>query len=171
MSASHDQQSEEAKRFAELINRLFDTHRHPSGREFRISEVSTMTNGQLTVGWLSLSRKGGIARPGADKIALLAGFFGVDTAYFTGVRAAPEPDADETETEAALRQAMANPYVREVAFRASQLDDLEEQRLLLKLVDQALAFGARAREARERKAAETREAYETPGTDATEPDG
>ena len=168
MSASHDQQSEEAKRFAELLNRLFDTHRHPSGREFKLSEVSAMTNGQLTVGWLSLSRKGGIARPGADKIALLAQYFGVDTTYFTGVHASPETAADETEV--ALRQAMANPYVRDVAFRASQLDDPEEQRLLLKLVDQALAFGARAREARERKAAESREAYETSDTDTTEPD-
>jgi transcriptional regulator with XRE-family HTH domain len=139
-------QRSEPKRLAALVDHLFATRRHPSGREYRLSEVSAATGERLTVAWLSLLRKGGIARPGADKIQLLADFFGVDASYFTGKQPRPKGDAEPDEE---LRRAMAQPLVREMALRASQLDE-EDQERLLKLVEHALALGARARRRREK---------------------
>lgn len=141
-------QRSEPKRLATLVNHLFATRRHPSGREYRLSEVSAATGEQLTVAWLSLLRNGGIARPGADKIQLLADFFGVDASYFTGKQPRPKGDGEPDEE---LRRAMAQPLVREMALRASQLDE-EGQEWLLKLVEHALALGKRARRRRQQEA-------------------
>jgi transcriptional regulator with XRE-family HTH domain len=143
-------QRSEAKRLAALVNQLFETHRHPSGREYKLSEVATATNDELTTSWLSLLRKGATARPGADKIQRLADFFGVEASYFTGKQ--PQPRGDiETAEEAELRRVMGKPLVREMALRAGELDE-EDQKHLFDLVKQALALGARARKAREQRA-------------------
>ena len=104
----------------------------------------------MTTSWLSLLRKGAIARPGADKIQLLADFFRVDAAYFTGKRPHPRT-GDETQQDEQLRRAMDQPLVRQMALRASQLDQ-EDQERLFELIKHALSLGARAREAREREA-------------------
>lgn len=143
-------QRSEAKRLAALVNQLFETHRHPSGREYRLSEVAAATDDELTTSWLSLLRKGATARPGADKIQRLADFFGVDASYFTGKQPQPKGDT-ETAQDAELRRVMSKPLVREMALRAGELDE-EDQKRLFDLVNQALALGARARMAREQQA-------------------
>lgn len=141
-------QRSEAKRLAALVNQLFEIHRHPSGREYRLSEVAAATDDELTTSWLSLLRKGVTARPGADKIQRLADFFGVDASYFTGKQPQPRGDT-ETVQDAELRRVMSRPLVREMALRAGELDE-EDQKRLFDLVNQALALGARTRMARER---------------------
>ena len=141
-------QRSEAKRLAALVNQLFETHRHPSGREYKLSEVAAATDDELTTSWLSLLRKGAIARPGADKIQRLADFFGVEASYFTGRQ--PQP-RDDTQQDAELRRVMSQPLVREMALRAGALDEEDQQRLF-DLVNQALALGARTRMAREQQA-------------------
>lgn len=123
-------------------------HRHPSGREYKLSEVSAATEDQLTTSWLSLLRKGAIVRPGADKIQLLADFFGVDASYFTG-KQAPRQDEMGTAEDEELRRAIAQPLIRQMALRAGRLDEADQARLY-ELVNQALALGARVREERER---------------------
>jgi len=143
-------QRSEAKRLAALVNQLFETHRHPSGREYRLSEVAAATDDELTTSWLSLLRKGATARPGADKIQRLADFFGVDASYFTGKQPQSKGDT-ETAQDAELRRVMSKPLVREMALRAGELDE-EDQKRLFDLVNQALALGARARMAREQRA-------------------
>ena len=140
----------EAKHLAALVNQLFETHRHPSGREYQLSEVAAATDGALTTSWLSLVRKGAITRPGADKIQRLADFFGVEAAYFTGRQPQSRGVAD-TAQDAELRRVMSQPLVREMALRAGALDEEDQQRLF-DLVNQALALGARARIAREQQA-------------------
>ncbi len=143
-------QRSEAKRLAALVNQLFETHRHPSGREYKLSEIAAATDDELTTSWLSLLRKGATARPGADKIQRLADFFGVEASYFTGKQ--PQPRGDiETAQDAELRRVMGQPLVREMALRAGELDE-EDQKRLFDLVNQALALGARVRMAREQQA-------------------
>ncbi len=142
-------QRSEAKRLATLVNQLFETHRHPSGREYRLSEVAAATGDELTTSWLSLLRKGVTARPGADKIQHLADFFGVDASYFTGKQPQSRDNA-ETVQDAELRQVMSQPLVREMALRAGKLDE-DDQKRLFDLVNQALALGTRTRLARERQ--------------------
>ncbi len=141
-------QRSEAKRLAALVNQLFETHRYSSGREYKLSEVAAATDDALTTSWLSLLRKGAIARPGADKIQRLADFFGVEAAYFTGRQ--PQP-RDDTQQDVELRRVMSQPLVREMALRAGELDE-EDQQHLFDLVNQALALGTRTRMAREQQA-------------------
>ncbi len=143
-------QRSEAKRLAALVNQLFETHRHPSGREYKLSEVATATDDELTTSWLSLLRKGAIARPGADKIQRLADFFAVEASYFTGRQPQPKDDTETTQ-DAELRRVMSQPLVREMALRAGALDE-EDQKRLFDLVNQALALGTRTRMAREQQA-------------------
>jgi len=143
-------QRSEAKRLAALVNQLFETHRHPSGREYKLSEVAAATDDALTTSWLSLLRKGVTARPGADKIQRLADFFGVEPSYFTGKQPQPRGDT-ETAQDVELRRVMSQPLVREMALRAGELDE-EDQKRLFDLVNQALALGARTRVAREQQA-------------------
>jgi transcriptional regulator with XRE-family HTH domain len=145
---SDSTQRSEAKRLAALVNDLFETHRHPSGREYKLSEVSAATGDQLTTSWLSLLRKGAIVRPGADKVQLLAQFFGVDASYFTG-KQAPQQDEAGTDEDEELRRAISQPLIRQMALRAGRLDEADQARLY-ELVNQALALGARVREERER---------------------
>ena len=156
-------QRSEAQRLAALVNRLFETHRHPSGREYKLSEVAAATDDALTTSWLSLLRKGVTARPGADKIQRLADFFGVEPSYFTGRQ--PQSRGDTDQQDAELRRVMSKPLVREMALRAGELDE-EDQKRLFDLVNQALALGARARMAREREV--EREAQHPPDRDIGE---
>ena len=145
-------QRSDAKRLAALVNELFETHRHPSGREYKLSEVSAATGEQLTTSWLSLLRKGAIGRPGADKIQRLADFFAVPSSHLMGKQLQPRGADDvETEQDEQLRRAIAQPLVRQMALRAGQLDE-EDQERLFELVKQALSLGARVRESRAREA-------------------
>lgn len=121
-------------RFAALLNHLFDTHRHPSGREYSLREISERTGGKLTTAYISLLRKGGVANPPAERVQGLADAFDVDVRYFTGQQL-PER-AEETNTERALRLALTDPLIRAMVLSASQVGDAEKA-LFLHMLDEA----------------------------------
>lgn len=124
-------------RFAGLLNHLFDTYRHPQGREYSLREISERSGGKLTTAYISLLRKGGVANPPADRVQALADAFGVDVRYFTGQQV-PER-AEETNTERALRLALSDPLIQAMALSASQVGDAEKA-LFLHMLDEARAL-------------------------------
>jgi transcriptional regulator with XRE-family HTH domain len=126
-------------RFAERLNKLFEAHRSPDGDEYTLTEVRDATKGLLSIAYLSMLRSGGITRPRLDKVQLLADFFGVSVSYFTGSEGTPE-----TEISDALRRALAEPEVRELALRAGELAP-EERALYLRLLDYAKEVATRIR--------------------------
>ncbi len=132
----------EATSFAEQLNYLFATRLSPTGRPYTLREVSEATGGKLSIGYLSLVRKGGVAMPSAGRVQALADFFGVDIGYFTGGQHLPEQA--QTEMDDALRQALSRPGVRELALRAGQMDD-EERALLFEMMDSAEQIARRVR--------------------------
>jgi len=127
-------------RFATLLNHLFDTHRKPSGRPYTLAEVSKGTNGKLSTGYISLLRRGGIVMPPADRVQVLADFFGVDVGYFTGRQ--PTSQGRGGEIDEALRRALADPLVRRIALRTSEYGPAE-QAFVLSVIESANALLAR----------------------------
>jgi len=125
--------------FAERLNTLFETHRSPNGDQYSLTEVRDATKGKLTIAYLSLLRKGGIKNPSIDKVQLIADFFGVSTTYFTDDGVASTTDRELSE---ALRRALAEPKVRQLALRASELGP-EEHDLYLRLLDYSKEIAAR----------------------------
>ena len=121
-------------RFAGLLNHLFDTYRHPSGREYSLREISEKSGGKLTTAYISLLRKGGVANPPVDRVQALADAFEVDVRYFTGQQA-PER-VGESNTERALRLALSDPLIQAMVLSASQVGDAEKA-LFLHMLDEA----------------------------------
>jgi transcriptional regulator with XRE-family HTH domain len=111
-----------------------------------LKEVSDGTGGFFSVAYLSLLRRGGIERPSPERIRMLADFFGVDVSYFVGED--PTFEQRQSSMDEALRQALADPQVREFAMRANEFS-LEERTIVLQMLDQArqLVKSMRAREA------------------------
>jgi transcriptional regulator with XRE-family HTH domain len=123
----------ESPRFADLLNHLFATHLSSRGKPYTLKEVSEGTDGFFSIAYLSLLRRGGIERPGIERVRRLAEFFGVEISYFLGED--PTADMRQAAREAALDQAFADPQVREFALQAASYT-LEERTLVLTLLDQ-----------------------------------
>jgi hypothetical protein len=133
MSGSHKPPAQRG-RFAELFNRLLETHLSPDGDPYLLREISQGTGGALSPAYLSLLRRGGIAMPPADKVQALAAFFGVDVSYFTGKPMSPPSGHDDTDE--VLRTLATQPLVREMALRVGELGE-DEQAVMLQLIDNA----------------------------------
>ena len=88
---------------AELINRLFDQHRRPDGKEYTNHEISKATEGKLSPTYLAKLRSGEIPNPGRYRLMLLCKFFHVPASYFFPELEAFEPD--EISAEEHLRAA------------------------------------------------------------------
>lgn len=125
--------------FAQKLNRLFAARLSPDGDEYALTEIRDATGGRLTIAYLSLLRKGGIQHPSLDKVELLADFFGVSVTYFTDKEGAVYVDDEMSE---ALRKALAEPRVRELALRASELGPAEHD-LYIRLLDYSKEVAAR----------------------------
>jgi len=138
MKAKDGVPPDRSSRFAERLNKLFKTYPSPDGDEYTLTEVRNATNGLLSIAYLSMLRSGDITRPRFDKVQVLAEFFGVSVSYFTDTE---EADAKISN---ALRQALAEPQVRELALRASELG-AEERALYMRLLDYAKEVAARIR--------------------------
>ncbi|MDP9310471.1 MAG: helix-turn-helix domain-containing protein, partial [Chloroflexota bacterium] len=67
---------------AELVDRLFKTHRRPDGREYTYHEVADALGGAIDSTSLSKLRSGAITNPGRRSLLLLCQFFHVPAAYF-----------------------------------------------------------------------------------------
>lgn len=108
--------------FADRLNRLFDTVLHPEGRPYKNSEVAEKIaasgKGTLSVRRIQQMRSTDPpANPSLSSVELIAGFFGVPTAYFFDDQVEADLDAEAT----ALRVAMHNAGIRQVALRADGL--------------------------------------------------
>lgn len=123
-----------APRFADLLNHLFATRLSPRGRPYTLKEVSEGTGGYFSVAYLSLLRRGGIARPSPERIRRLAEFFGVEPSYFGGEESAAAREA-AMELDEALRRAFNDPQIRAFAMRVNDYS-LEERSLVLAMLDQ-----------------------------------
>ncbi len=132
-------------RFAGLLNHLFDTRRHPSGREYLLREISEKSGGKLTTAYISLLRKGGVANPPVDRVQALADVFEVDVRYFTGQQV-PER-VGESNTERALRLALSDPLIHAMVLSASQVGDAEKA-LFLHMLDEARTLTYKNEEAK-----------------------
>ncbi|MGW1374725.1 hypothetical protein ACWD6P_10705 [Streptomyces sp. NPDC002446] len=111
---------ERALVLAEKLNHLFGTVLHPEGRPYKNEEVARLIaesgKGKVSVRTIQKMRAAVSEDHGMGKIQALASFFGVPTAYFFDDRAEADVPA-----EAALRAAMRNAGIRQVALRADGL--------------------------------------------------
>ncbi len=80
---------------AELVDRLFTTHRHPSGREYTYFEVSLLMEGAIQPPHLHALRRGNSTNPTRKTLLARCQFFGVPAAYFFPELAGPAQDTDD----------------------------------------------------------------------------
>ena len=130
MSASpeSEQDFEQGRQFAVVLNHLFATRLTPTGRPYTLTEVSKATG--LSVPYLSILRKGTIGAVSLHRAATLARFFRVPLDYFSQ-EGLPVDTMDDL-----VREALAQPLVREVALRAAKVD-VAQRALLLQMLEQA----------------------------------
>lgn len=121
--------------------------------------MSAGTGGVVSRAYLSTLRRGVVAMPGLPIIEALARFFNVPTGYFLGhdtgdvprgpATVAPSAAAtgatDESDEEAALRLALADPLVKEVALRVKDFGP-EEWKLMIGMVESQMALRRLAEE-------------------------
>jgi transcriptional regulator with XRE-family HTH domain len=67
---------------ADLINELFNTHRHPNGREYLAVELTVYSDGVLQPSHLHGLRSGKIRNPKRTTLLALCDFFNVSPLYF-----------------------------------------------------------------------------------------
>ncbi len=137
------------------LDQLFETHLAPTGKPYSVRQVAAHTG--MSASYLSGLRRGKVTGPGADKVAALARFFGVEMAYFMGSERVELPET--TAGDDRLRKALENPLVREITittgdFNREQWDHmlaiLEHQVEIQRIADE------RARKKYERRAAAER---------------
>ncbi|OKJ72283.1 hypothetical protein [Streptomyces sp. CB02460] len=126
--------------FSELLDRLWQSKKHPTGRAYTYAEVSQgildRTGFKITTSGLQQLRTGVNGNPKWGTVKGLATFFGVDPNYFLGADqpGAGEPAGDEpggdvdqgSELQAAEERvlaAMRDRGVLRVALRADGLDE------------------------------------------------
>src|SRR5919109_2774002 len=114
--------------FAALLNHLFATRLTPAGRPYTLTEVSKATG--LSVPYLSILRKGTIGAVSLHRAATLARFFRVPLDYFSQEGLPVDTTGD------LVREALAQPLVREVALRAAKVG-MAQRALLLQMLEQA----------------------------------
>ncbi|MYS36783.1 hypothetical protein K388_02793 [Streptomyces sp. KhCrAH-43] len=123
-------QSDGEPAFSELLERLWQSKRHPTGRVYTYPEVSQgildRTGFKITTSGLQQLRTGVNLNPKWYTVKGLAIFFEVDTDYFLGADE-PAGDADEGSelqgAEERVRAAMRDRGVLRVALRANGLDE------------------------------------------------
>jgi len=134
--------------FGERLNSLFVTRPDPAtGQPYSLRDVSEGTGGVVSRAYLSTLRRGGVAMPGLHIIEALARFFDVPTGYFLGHDTGDVPGAgassgtDEgaTDEEIALRLALADPMVKEIALKVKDFGP-EEWKLMIGMVESQMAL-------------------------------
>jgi len=127
-SPESEQDFEQGRQFAVVLNHLFATRLTPTGRPYTLTEVSKATG--LSVPYLSILRKGTIGAVSLHRAATLARFFRVPLDYFSQ-EGLPVDTMDDL-----VREALAQPLVQEVALRAAKVD-MAQRALLLQMLEQA----------------------------------
>lgn len=127
-SPESDRDHQQSRQFAVLLNHLFATRLAPAGRPYTLTEVSKATG--LSVPYLSILRKGTIGSVSLQRAAALAQFFHVSLDYFRQ-EGPPVDTMDEL-----MREALAQPLVREVALRAGKVGTAQRA-LVLQMLEHA----------------------------------
>ncbi len=134
--------------FGERLNSLFATRPDPAtGAPYSLRDVSEGTGGLVSRAYLSTLRRGGVSMPGLHIIEALARFFDVPTGYFLGhdtgdvpgAAASSGADEGETDEETALRLALVDPMVREIALKVKDFGP-EEWKLMIGMVESQMAL-------------------------------
>ncbi len=100
--------------FAKRLNELFETRLDPAtGKAYSGQRVADATG--IAASSLSSMRRGRVEAPGIDKVTALARFFGVDPGYLTGSEPVEYPEV--AQNDQALREALENPVVRDIAIQ------------------------------------------------------
>lgn len=122
--------SEETRNdFAQRLDHLFKTITRPDGSEYTYEEVQNGTGRAVTAAYIWRLRSGKATNPGYGVIRALSKFFNVNPSYFF---------QNEEEANAAVnRQAnidlaarFQDSSIRDVALRASELDEAGRQAIL-----------------------------------------
>ncbi len=134
--------------FGERLNSLFATRPDPAtGEPYSLRDVSEGTSGVVSRAYLSTLRRGRVAMPGLHIIEALARFFDVPTGYFLGHDTGNVPGAGTssgaaegaTDEETALRLALADPMVKEIALKVKDFGP-EEWKLMIGMVESQMAL-------------------------------
>jgi hypothetical protein len=123
-----DREHHKPHQVAVLLNHLFATRLAPHGRPYTLTEVSKATG--MSVPYLSYLRKGTIDAVPFQRIAALARFFHVPLDYFDQ-EGSPVDTMDDL-----VREALAQPLVREVALRAGKVG-IAQRALVLQMLEHA----------------------------------
>jgi transcriptional regulator with XRE-family HTH domain len=103
--------------FAQRLDYLFQTVKKPDGREYSYQDVADGLDPEIAghnASYIWKLRTGKIANPGMKTIQALATFFNVDPSYFF------------TEDEGAAQNAALPNGLRNIALRASDLNEAEQ---------------------------------------------
>ncbi len=139
--------------FADRLNHLFATHPAPTGEPYSLRQVSDGTGGAVSRAYLSTLRSGKVPMPGVRVVEALARFWQVPTGYFLGHDVGVGRDATATATDdplddaAALRLALADPLVKDIALRVKDFGP-EEWTLMIQMVENQMALRRLAEERR-----------------------
>ena len=72
----------EAQHIAAVVNRLFETHRRPNGKEYTNQDVADGLGGAIHPSTISKIRNGQVADPRRNALMLLCKFFGESPLVF-----------------------------------------------------------------------------------------
>jgi len=136
----------EPRRFADLLNHLFDAHLTSRGRPYTLTEVSEATG--LSVPYLSMLRKGTISNVPFDRVAKIAKFFKVPLDYFSLAEPPSERDVvpaevADAESRVLLRGGDVGPMER-----AFILQMIEQAKDILASLESRVSVQGRASRAR-----------------------
>jgi transcriptional regulator with XRE-family HTH domain len=123
-----DQDHQKPQQFAVLLNHLFDTRLALQGRPYTLTEVSKATG--MSVPYLSVLRKGTIGAVPFHRVEALARFFHVPLDYFSQ-EGPPVDSMDDL-----VREALAQPLVRELTLRAGKIG-IAQRALVLQMLEHA----------------------------------
>ena len=116
------EQEASPKTFAEKFQFLLDAVRHPSGREYNLTEVAEAINAQgqypISRGYLSALKEGKKTTPSGECVEAIASFFGVPPAYFHD-----EDTARWVEEEIRLVSSLRNSPVRHISLESFGLSE------------------------------------------------
>lgn len=114
---------------AQRLDYLFKTVKRPDGSEYSYEDVQKGTNKAVTAAYVWRLRTGKAANPGYWIIKALSDFFNVNPNYFfqdeQKAKAIVEDRANSN-----LAERFQNSSVRDVALRASELDESGRQAIL-----------------------------------------
>lgn len=122
--------SETSNDFAQKLDHLFRTVTKPDGTEYSYEEVQQGTGKAVTSAYIWRLRTGKATNPGYWVIKALSDFFQVNPDYFFQEGELNNEASDEMRANVKLAAQLQDERVKDIALRASELDDAGKQALL-----------------------------------------